>query len=172
MGDLLNHISPVDTVRDLEYLRELVGDEKITYVDLSYGTMIGQMYANMFPDRVRAMLLAGIVDPVAFTTSAEAMTAVNSSSTDEVFAQFLRLCDSAGPERCALAGHGVSATNRVAGLFAQAEQAPIRASLIKPAPNPAKRRRNAGLISGSRAAQGFADQVRAEPGKPGAQTRG
>ncbi len=129
MGDLLNHISTVDTVRDLEHLRELVGDEKITYVGLSYGTMVGQMYANMFPDRVRAMLLDGIVDPVAFTTSAETMTAVNSSSTDEVFAQFLQLCEQAGPDRCALAGHGETAADRVAGLFDRARQGSI------PAPN-------------------------------------
>lgn len=129
MGDLLNHISTVDTVRDLDHLRELVGDDRITYVGLSYGSMIGQLYANMFPDRVRAMLLDGIVDPVAFTTGAEAMTTVNASSTDAVFAQFLELCDRAGPEKCALAGHGETAAQRVAGLFEKARQGPI------PAPN-------------------------------------
>jgi pimeloyl-ACP methyl ester carboxylesterase len=129
MGDLLSHISTEDTVRDLDHLRELVGDDRITYVGLSYGTMIGQLYANLYPDRVRAMLLDGIVDPVAFTTSAEAMTTVNSSSTDAVFAQFLELCDRAGPATCALAGHGQTAADRVAGLFDRAEQGPI------PAPN-------------------------------------
>ena len=53
----------------MEHLRELVGEETITYVGLSYGTMIGQMYANLLPERVRAMMLDGIVDPVAFTTA-------------------------------------------------------------------------------------------------------
>lgn len=129
MGDLLNHISTVDTVRDLDHLRELVGDDKITYVGLSYGTMIGQIYANMFPGKVRAMLLDGVVDPVAFTTSAETRSAADSASTDEVFGKFLELCEQAGPDKCALAGHGETAADRVAGLFAQARQAPI------PAPN-------------------------------------
>ena len=50
----------------------LVGDRKITYVGLSYGSMIGQIYANLFPGRVRAMMLDGIVDAVDYTTSAEA----------------------------------------------------------------------------------------------------
>jgi pimeloyl-ACP methyl ester carboxylesterase len=75
-------------------------------VGLSYGTMIGQIYANMFPERVRAMMLDGIVDPVAFTTSAETRSAADAASTDEVFDQFLKLCEEAGPDRCALAGHG------------------------------------------------------------------
>jgi pimeloyl-ACP methyl ester carboxylesterase len=56
-GWLLPHISTADTVRDLDHLRVLAGEEKLTYVGLSYGTKIGQTYANLFPDRVRAMLL-------------------------------------------------------------------------------------------------------------------
>jgi len=92
MGPLLSHISTADTVRDLDRLRELAGEETITYVGLSYGTVVGQMYANLFPERVRAMLLDGIVDPVAYTTSAETRVASNAASTDEVFAQFLQLC--------------------------------------------------------------------------------
>ena len=64
-GGLLRHISTADTARDLDYLRRLVGDRQLTYLGLSYGTFIGQTYANMFPRRVRAMILDGVVDPVA-----------------------------------------------------------------------------------------------------------
>ena len=71
-GELLSHITTADTARDLEALRKLVGDRKLTYVGLSYGSMIGQTYANLFPGRVRAMMLDGIVDAVDYTTSAEA----------------------------------------------------------------------------------------------------
>ena len=63
-GWLLPHISTADTARDLDHLRVLLGEEKLTYVGFSYGTYLGQTYANMFPDRVRAMLLNGIVDAV------------------------------------------------------------------------------------------------------------
>ena len=68
--------------------------------------MIGQTYANLFPGRVRAMMLDGIVDAVDFTTSAEANIGNSVSSANEVFEQFLDLCQSAGPGDCALAGHG------------------------------------------------------------------
>lgn len=125
MGPVLDNISTASTVRDLEHLRELVGEEKMTFVGLSYGTVIGQTYANMFPDRVRAMLLDGVVDVVAYTTDAEARTTSNAAPTDAVFDRFLALCDEAGPERCALAGHGQTAAERVAGLFDSARDAPI-----------------------------------------------
>ncbi|MGE0297414.1 alpha/beta hydrolase [Pseudonocardia sp.] len=127
MGPLLSHISTADTVRDLDRLRELAGEGTITYVGLSYGTFVGQVYATMFPDRVRAMVLDGLIDAVAFTTSAETRSAVDSESTDAVFGRFLELCEQAGPGRCALAGHGETAAQRVARLFERARQGPIPA---------------------------------------------
>ena len=71
-GRLLAHDSTADTVRDLDYLRRLVGDRRLNYQGLSYGTFIGETYANMFPRRVRAMVLNGVIDPVPFTTSTQA----------------------------------------------------------------------------------------------------
>ncbi len=129
MGPLLSHISTADTVRDMDRLRELNGDETITYAGLSYGTFIGQMYANMYPDRVRAMMLEGVVYPLDYLTSAETRSSNDAAGTDQVFNQFLTLCDQAGPDKCALAGHGEPAATRVARLFAQVKAAPI------PAPN-------------------------------------
>lgn len=129
MGPLLSHISTTDTVRDMDRIRELLGEQTITYSGLSYGTMIGQMYANMFPDRVRAMMLDGIVYPPDYVTSSETRSTNDAAGTDEVFDKFLTLCDQAGPDKCALAGHGEPAATRVARLFEQVRQAPI------PAPN-------------------------------------
>ncbi len=56
------------------------------------------------------MLLDGIVDVVAYTASAEARTGNFSSSTDEVFDQFLTLCDRAGPARGNVPGNNLSPT--------------------------------------------------------------
>lgn len=124
IGPLLSHISTTDTARDLEHLRQLVGEDDLTYIGLSYGTIIGQVYANLFPDRVRAMVLDGVLDPIAFTTSAEA-AAATSDSADEVFEQFLALCEQAGQQICALAGHGETVAARVGRVFEQAKQGPI-----------------------------------------------
>ena len=49
-------------------MRSAVGDAKLTYVGYSYGTQLGQTYANMFPNRFRALVIDGVLDPVAWTT--------------------------------------------------------------------------------------------------------
>lgn len=131
-GALLPHISTADTARDLNRLRDLVGDQKITYVGLSYGSFIGQTYANLFPTKVRAMMLDGIVDPVDQTMSMETNISNAVSSSDEVFVQFVAQCQKAGPKRCALAGHGETVAQRVAGLFAKVRRAPIPAPHAAP----------------------------------------
>jgi pimeloyl-ACP methyl ester carboxylesterase len=62
-ADVLPHISSQDTVRDMDRIRQAVGDAKLTYVGFSYGTYLGALYANFFPDKVRALVLDGAVDP-------------------------------------------------------------------------------------------------------------
>jgi pimeloyl-ACP methyl ester carboxylesterase len=47
-GDYLNHIGTVDTVRDLDLLRQLLGAPKLNYLGYSYGTDIGAVYAELF----------------------------------------------------------------------------------------------------------------------------
>ena len=59
---MLEHISTLETVRDLDLLRGLVGDSKINYFGSSYGTRIGSLYAELFPERVGRMILDGSVD--------------------------------------------------------------------------------------------------------------
>ena len=66
-GRLLRHVSTVDTVRDLDLMRRLSGERKMNFIGTSYGTIVGAVYANMFPDRVRAMALDGVVDPIAWS---------------------------------------------------------------------------------------------------------
>jgi pimeloyl-ACP methyl ester carboxylesterase len=61
-GAMLEHISTIETVRDLDLLRGLIGDSKINYFGSSYGTRIGALYAEMFPQRVGRMVLDGAVD--------------------------------------------------------------------------------------------------------------
>ena len=125
-GRLLAHDSTADTVRDLDYLRRLVGDRRLNYQGLSYGTMIGETYANMFPRRVRAMVINGVIDPVPFTTSAQAGLASTQADFVRVFAKLQSLCQAAGPARCALAGHG-PVKARVSRLLARLRHGPIPA---------------------------------------------
>ncbi len=61
-GALLEHISTTETVKDLDLLRHLVGDAKLSYFGSSYGTKIGALYAQLFPATVGRMVLDGAVN--------------------------------------------------------------------------------------------------------------
>ncbi|CAA9288095.1 MAG: Probable exported protease [uncultured Friedmanniella sp.] len=61
-GALLEHISTEETVRDLDLLRQLVGDRQLHYFGASYGTRIGALYAELYPASVGRMVLDGAVD--------------------------------------------------------------------------------------------------------------
>ncbi|MFB7517425.1 alpha/beta hydrolase [Streptomyces sp. NPDC056144] len=62
-GTVLPHVSTVETARDMDVLRAVVGDEKLHYVGASYGTFLGATYAELFPDRVGRLVLDGAMDP-------------------------------------------------------------------------------------------------------------
>jgi len=64
MGEeFLANVGTVNVIKDLDAIREALGDEKLTYLGYSYGTRIGSGYAEQYPDKVRAMILDGAVDP-------------------------------------------------------------------------------------------------------------
>jgi pimeloyl-ACP methyl ester carboxylesterase len=64
-GWLLPYVDTLSTVRDLDMLRAVVGDERLSYLGYSYGTEIGARYADEFPDRVGRLVLDGAIDPSA-----------------------------------------------------------------------------------------------------------
>jgi pimeloyl-ACP methyl ester carboxylesterase len=125
-GRLLAHVSTASTARDLDHLRALVGDRRLTYLGESYGTLIGQVYANLFPHRVRAMMLDGLSDPFGTARGTASTLASGLADTDEVFDQFLATCEAAGPQRCALAGHGPGKP-RVDAMFDRLRTTPLPA---------------------------------------------
>ena len=106
-GRLLTHVSTADVARDLELLRRAVGDRRLTYAGYSYGTFLGTVYANLFPRRVRALVLDGAIDPVAWTTgrgaAADRQPLTTRTRSDEgasnALRHFFRTCDAAG-RRC------------------------------------------------------------------------
>ncbi|UZN02356.1 alpha/beta fold hydrolase [Cellulomonas sp. S1-8] len=59
-------MSTAEVARDLDVLRRAAGDERLSYLGFSYGSVLGQVYANLFPDRFRALAIDGVVDPWAW----------------------------------------------------------------------------------------------------------
>jgi pimeloyl-ACP methyl ester carboxylesterase len=121
-GPILNHMSTANVARDLDLLRRAVGDAKLTYAGYSYGSYLGSTYANLFPGKVRALVVDGVLDPVAWSTGRgdQARTLPFSTrlrsakGTYETLLQFLRLCDAGGPNCAFSAGNPVRRFDRLA----------------------------------------------------------
>jgi pimeloyl-ACP methyl ester carboxylesterase len=62
-GPSLPLFSTEQAARDMDAIRSALGEEKLTYLGYSYGTLLGAVYAQLFPTRVRAFVLDGAVDP-------------------------------------------------------------------------------------------------------------
>ncbi|MEV7024358.1 alpha/beta hydrolase [Kitasatospora sp. NPDC093558] len=62
-GAALGHVSTVEAARDMDVLRALLGDGRLSYVGKSYGTFLGATYAGLFPGRVGRLVLDGAMDP-------------------------------------------------------------------------------------------------------------
>ncbi|MFE9776276.1 alpha/beta hydrolase [Streptomyces sp. NPDC005931] len=66
-GKLIGHVSTTDSARDMDRIRQALGDEKLNYFGISYGTELGGVYAHLFPGKVGRMTLDAVVDPSADT---------------------------------------------------------------------------------------------------------
>jgi pimeloyl-ACP methyl ester carboxylesterase len=62
-GDRLAHLGTVEVAHDVEVIRRALGEDQISFVGLSYGTLIGELWADWYPTSVRALVLDGVVDP-------------------------------------------------------------------------------------------------------------
>ncbi len=89
-GPLLDHMDTDTTARDLEQLRRALGDPKLTYAGYSYGTAIGLAYADRYPNRIRAMVIDGVVPPDADLV--QLLTAQTNALDQSLRAMFTR-CD-------------------------------------------------------------------------------
>nr|WP_253945361.1 alpha/beta hydrolase [Nocardioides sp. zg-DK7169] len=127
---LTDHASTADNARDMELVRRALGERRISYYGISYGTYLGATYAAMFPGRVRAMTVDGVLDPVAWSTGPAGPVRTPFSTrlgsdvgTQEALTAALARCDQVGPARCPLAPGAQQTWDRV---VATAATRPIR----------------------------------------------
>ncbi|AYF97487.1 alpha/beta hydrolase [Protaetiibacter intestinalis] len=62
-GALMGHLDAASVARDMDVIRAVLGDTELHYLGYSYGTYLGTMYAELFPEKVGRMVLDGAVDP-------------------------------------------------------------------------------------------------------------
>jgi pimeloyl-ACP methyl ester carboxylesterase len=118
-GELLAHVSTADATRDLEQLRIALGERKLSFVGYSYGTFLGASYAQAYPNRVRAFVLDGPVDP---SMSARAVTLGQARGFEHALDDFLADCSD---DRGCAFHHGGDAARAYDALRAQAGRSPL-----------------------------------------------
>jgi len=90
-GRILPFVGTVDGAQDLDRIRAALGDEKLTFIGHSYGTLLGAMYAELYPGNVRAMVLDGAIDPALGT---DQMILDQAKSFESVLDDFFTWCGS------------------------------------------------------------------------------
>ncbi|MBM2623052.1 alpha/beta fold hydrolase [Actinoplanes sp. LDG1-06] len=111
--DLAGAMSTAEVARDMDVMRRAVGDSKLTYLGFSYGTALGQYYANMFPDRFRAIAVDGVIDPRAWVGSRATAGQVQDDrlrSADgawKALQEIMRRCNQAGAAKCEFSGQAL-----------------------------------------------------------------
>lgn len=73
-GDTLRFYSTANTARDMDMIRAGLGDEQMSFLGISYGTYLGGVYATLFPDRVRGMVLDSAFEPNGDTVEQQYLT--------------------------------------------------------------------------------------------------
>ncbi|GHF20185.1 alpha/beta hydrolase [Pseudolysinimonas yzui] len=88
-GDLLGNLDAASVARDMDVIRAVLGDEKLTFLGYSYGTYLGAVYAELFPEKVGRMVLDGAVDPLVGDLDA---LATQMAGFESAYRSFLEYC--------------------------------------------------------------------------------
>jgi pimeloyl-ACP methyl ester carboxylesterase len=116
---LLPYLSTEETVRDLDAIRVALGEQTISYLGFSYGTLIGALYADQYPSHVRAMVLDGVVDPA---LSYQQSAVEQADAFDASLSAFFDACRR--DESCAFA-HDADPAKAYADLVATIRSEPV-----------------------------------------------
>jgi pimeloyl-ACP methyl ester carboxylesterase len=117
----LKSFSTANAARDMDILRKAVGDKQLNYMGKSYGTFLGTLYAQFFPDKVGRMVLDGAVDP---TISDFQQSLTQAIGFDKAFAAFAADCNKKSD--CPLPKDKNAAIELMKQLLIQAEKKPIK----------------------------------------------
>jgi pimeloyl-ACP methyl ester carboxylesterase len=101
-GPVFDHVDTLSVVEDIEALRIALGEPSLSFYGVSYGTLMGQQYADRYPDRVRAIGLDSTLDHSVGTRD---FLTIETDAVQDSFDEFVAWCDR--DEVCVLHGHDV-----------------------------------------------------------------
>ncbi len=128
-AEILQHVGTNASARDIDVIRRALGEEQISYFGFSYGSELGGVWATMFPETVRAMVIDGAADPTA--DQGESATQ-QLRGFESALSAFLAQCSA--DESCAFNNRG-DAEGAFDALMAQLDAAPIVGAPDRPLVN-------------------------------------
>lgn len=119
-GPFLGFVDTLSAARDLDMLRAALGDTTLNYLGYSYGTLLGQVYAELFPAKTGRLVLDGAVDPAA--TEFEA-TKAQAEGFEGALDAFLEDC--AGASDCPFTGSTEQSRETIHTLLDRLDKSPL-----------------------------------------------
>jgi pimeloyl-ACP methyl ester carboxylesterase len=114
------HYSTADSARDMDLLRAALGEKKLNYLGVSYGTYLGTLYANFFPSKVGRMVLDGAISPIVNSTDQNLTQAIGFDSALDAF-----IADCYTRSKCVLKQPIAAARLQIISLFHNAARRPL-----------------------------------------------
>ncbi|WP_369371685.1 alpha/beta hydrolase [Promicromonospora sp. Populi] len=99
--EFLASLSTDNVARDLDQVRAALGEEQVTFYGASYGTVVGPMYATLFPERVRQMVIDAPVDTHLWQNDPLQLLDDVAQSNEETLDAWFETCRAEGVEACA-----------------------------------------------------------------------
>jgi pimeloyl-ACP methyl ester carboxylesterase len=120
-NNLIAHVGTKEAARDMDIIREVVGDEKLYYFGASYGSYLGGMYAELFPDKVGRLVLDGAVDP---SLSGVEQSFDQAVGLDTALKRFVEDCSKY--DDCPLTKTGDAAIKEIRNFLESLDETPLK----------------------------------------------
>ncbi len=122
-GELLEFITTEQAARDMDLLRAVLGDHQLAFLGYSYGTYLGAIYAELFPENVGRFVLDGALDP---SVPGSEVGLIQLTAFEATLERYIDSC--LAGSSCPFRGTTAQALDEVKGLLASLDAKPLRAA--------------------------------------------
>jgi len=119
--ELYAHVDTVSAARDVDILRQALGDKKLNWLGKSYGTFLGATYADLFPTKVGRMVLDGAIDP---TLSNYELSLGQAKGFENAITRFVDDCSFASD--CPLTGDTAHGMRQIQQMLDDLDSNPVK----------------------------------------------
>ncbi|WP_030239603.1 alpha/beta hydrolase [Streptomyces sp. NRRL S-350] len=121
-GAVLPYVDTESAARDMDLMRQVLGDRKLSYFGISYGTQLGGVYAHLFPQGVGRLVLDSVVDP---TKDPQQSALGQAQGFQLALDDFMKACATQAGTSCPTGAGGDEGTAKVTALVQKLEQSPL-----------------------------------------------